>query len=217
LTLNIAEPELYGYRTIDGLADEEFNALVAALREPTRELSPADEIKTIRRVVPKQDAPSLFFAIADLFDLSTSPESYAKSVSESVLGLDPKTKTARERLEARLRTIQQQLGRIGTLRHATELLVRNERNFIGSHTVTDLRPAFGNKLSDGPEAYVLMHTLEIRWNGVNTENEAFVVTMDEADVDDLMAVLERCKQKAAVLKKQAEYLRLPYVVTNRTT
>lgn len=135
---------------------------------------------------------------------------------ETLLAADPTRffGTDSEQLVRRFTELQS-IRYIATLWKAVDLLISNERNFLSATVVTDLRPAFLEAIADGPAAYVLMHELQLNYRDDASAERQFVVKLDERDIADLVASLDRAKQKAEVLKQFLRKQKLPYLVQSR--
>lgn len=107
-------------------------------------------------------------------------------------------------------------SRIAAFAKSLSLLTRNERNYHTAKAVTDLRPVFPRDLKGGPVAFAIVHTLQITYSvGAGDEEADFFVAMDEPDLDNLLAVLQRSKDKVEAIKAQFASTQMPYLTTNR--
>jgi hypothetical protein len=83
---------------------------------------------------------------------------------------------------------------------ASSLLTDGERGFIRAKVITDIRPVFGERLSDPEiEAAFALHTLRITYH--SKEGGEFHVSMCTRDLIELKKVIDRAILKAEGLSK----------------
>jgi hypothetical protein len=83
---------------------------------------------------------------------------------------------------------------------AKELQTQCERTYCDSRVLTDIRPVFGETITD-PTAMVLIHTLKIGFHDASSSSHKDIyIALDEADILDLKQALERAEQKSKSLK-----------------
>lgn len=93
---------------------------------------------------------------------------------------------------------------------AQRLLFEHEKNLTGARIVTDLRPVFGDKVADGPAALIIIHELKLSYLEGSEIKDVFFA-MDTKDLQVLMDVLERAKQKNETLKSLVTSANLPCI------
>jgi len=77
----------------------------------------------------------------------------------------------------------------------------HERLFCSARALADVRPVFPLKSEGSPQGFLILHTLRIRYHeGASADTNDFYVTLDRADVDSLLSVLQRAKRKEDSLK-----------------
>jgi hypothetical protein len=207
---NLTPDLIAGIASIGRLPGERFASLLANLQAPMAELSVSNVFDRLSPHVPQNEIGTIFAAIFALnnpdFDSVNTPQFFTEAVVDQGL--------PQAELVARLLALQS-VRSVTALTRTIYLLTRNERNFLTAKVVTDSRPAFGMDLKAGVLGHALIHDLEIRWNGPDQNRGTFMISMDERDIEDLIAVLERAKQKAAIMKQQFTTNGQPYLVTNR--
>lgn len=127
----------------------------------------------------------------------TPLEEIATRVSESTeLELDP---AERDNLRSRTAAI---LGTpvYATTAVATDLQTQNARNYQSSRIVTDLRPVFQDRVDAQPTGAVIVETLQLQTWTRDGESEAIFVSVDETDLRQLQAMVERALRKTETLK-----------------
>jgi hypothetical protein len=95
---------------------------------------------------------------------------------------------------------------LGVTAKALAVMTGVERNFLGSHVLTDLRPVFGSEIT--PAAGVVVHYLAITFSQ-DGETREIVFGLDSNDLRTVNAVLERAMKKEASLRKFMEQTKLP--------
>ena len=61
-------------------------------------------------------------------------------------------------------------------------LATEERTFCSARILTDLRPVFGARVEDGPQAMVVLHTLKLVYHEGSKRHEEFFVALDGDDL-----------------------------------
>ena len=83
---------------------------------------------------------------------------------------------------------------------AWTLMGEHERLFLTGRVITDVRPVFGNDLSDPLPALLVYHSLRISYQHAGDSSE-FFVGMDSNDLLALRDSIDRALKKAEALKK----------------
>jgi hypothetical protein len=206
-----------GYLALGRLSRTAFDSLISRLQAESREFSIADLLQRVRGAdeVPDRDSEFILIGLLQLHDTELGP---AVTASAIVQALQPDL--SREHIDeaefgARLVNVYR-VKSVDVFAKAANLLTRNDKNFLSAKGTTDLRPVFGEDLNAGPQAYVLLHHLELEFREFGAkQNRSFFVSLDERDLDDLISVLDRCRNKASALKSRLEESHVSYVTTNR--
>jgi hypothetical protein len=218
-SLEIDDATRIGLTILADLSESDFEQLRAAFERTAEEYtytSAGDIIRNTLRLSPG-DADAVFDALYMLNGGQESPrERRAADVVDTLFAPDPTRFFAAdsEQLVRRFTELQS-IRYIAALWKAVELLISNERNFLSATVITDLRPAFLEAIVDGPAAYVLMHELQLKYRDDAEAERQFVLKLDERDIADLVASLDRAKQKSEVLKQFLRKQKLPYLVQSR--
>ena len=77
-----------------------------------------------------------------------------------------------------------------------------ERTFCSARVLTDVRPVFDADLSEEPAGVVVAHVLRLGYHRLG-KHTAIDVAMDKADIDTMIAILQRAKEKAATVRSIA--------------
>ena len=85
---------------------------------------------------------------------------------------------------------------------AKAMELSNDYNNILVETkiITDIRPVFKNDNVESPASTLILHNLKLTYYNEKTEKEIYI-TLDSDDIDKLIEVLNRAKQKELSLKK----------------
>ena len=86
----------------------------------------------------------------------------------------------------------------GVRAKASGVLLENERNFLLSRVITEVRPVFGMQ-DDSIAGAVILHSLRISYVNDGSKEE-FFVAMDSDDLATLIKDLERAKRKEKKVK-----------------
>lgn len=111
-------------------------------------------------------------------------------------------------------TIETQLTRlfscrqsIGTLSKAFAIIQEDERLFMGSRIVSDLRPVFEDDPKTAPASTLVTHRLKIDYREAGVWKE-FYVALDRTDLEKLREIVERAIHKERTLEQLAERMNM---------
>jgi len=90
----------------------------------------------------------------------------------------------------------------------SDLRTDDERTFCSARILTDLRPAFGARVEDGPKAMVIVHLLKLGYHQGGEKHQEFYVSLDAEDLDRLKKIIERAETKAKTLKSVIKDVRV---------
>ena len=88
---------------------------------------------------------------------------------------------------------------LGVTSKALDLATESPYIFCHARTVVDVRPIFHSGPDEQPHFSVLTNTLVVRYHEGHDTKE-FFLALDEEDIDELVAVLERAKMKRETIK-----------------
>lgn len=92
---------------------------------------------------------------------------------------------------------------------ARDVLTENERFYLDSRIITEMRPVYGDP-SSKPQAAVILHTLKIVAYE-SFRNAEFFVTLDNRDLKQLRADIDRAIKKTGGLKSAIEEMEMHYL------
>jgi hypothetical protein len=117
--------------------------------------------------------------------------------------------SARNTLRARATEILS-IKSLDVIARAHDVLTVHACAYVKSRILSDLRPVFGDDVGSTPIGAVLVHMLSIHYLNLDQLN-AFVVGLDEKDVDELLEVLQRAKRKSRTLRDTLRKTDVPYI------
>jgi len=152
--------------------------------------------------------------VASLQTMALAYESldhFFKSLQEALQQVEELNSAAQQQLlMERLETLLKARGAIEVIAKARDVLTDNQRVFLGTRILTDLRPVFGAESLDEPAGAVILHNLKVVFSEDLTEKE-FFVTLDELDLERLSNVIIRARNKAKALKHAWHKTGIPVV------
>ena len=100
---------------------------------------------------------------------------------------------------------------IRLLGKALDMGTEHDRVFVAARILTDLRPIFGDDVTEPPEGALLSHTLKFEFVHDEGNFGNFYIVLDEEDLKNLDGLISRARQKAASLKSTLEAAGLTYM------
>lgn len=88
---------------------------------------------------------------------------------------------------------------VGVIAKGFGVVSEFERLFESARVVTDLRPVFGDKVTDRPVALAVVHELRVKYYAADGSKE-FFVSLDSSNIKLLREAMERALQKEDTLK-----------------
>ena len=99
---------------------------------------------------------------------------------------------------------------------ATNVLYQIERNLVTSRVISDIRPIFDLE-SDEINGALVIHTLKLEYFSDDTDNtKEFFVSLNAADIDQLIHNLTRAKRKAQRLREALQLASITYIDSEGT-
>jgi len=100
---------------------------------------------------------------------------------------------------------------ISLISKATGLMFECDNILKHARVLTDIRPIFGYGDDDSVLGSVIVQTLKLEYVKDDDEGKEFFVNLDDQDVDNLIAMLQRAKRKAEQSKKLLKDANVPYI------
>lgn len=204
-------PHRKAFVSLSRLDDEVFSAACASLDSP----EPTSSLSELRARVREHlleddiDADLLLEALLGASSAKIWRNASSGDVARAVatfpdLEVEP---DRREELIARVSALLDSES-LATLSKGLDVLTEHERVYLRSRIVTDVRPAYRADETVRPSGIVLIHTLrlDVQESG---QVKSIYVAMDETDLQQLRAALDREAEKTAGLKEAVKGLDLP--------
>lgn len=156
------------------------------------------------KLTSKKDIFNVFKTILSLFTpIVTSGKSVSEFVEDLILALKRKVDEPRDDKKIDiLRVRLNQMLKIPTLSvmaKAANVTYDNEKSYISSRVISEIRPVFGLE-DDSINGVVLTHTLKLEYEEGYGERNVLYVALDSKDLEELIAKLEREKNKSSKIQ-----------------
>jgi len=204
-----------GLREIAVLPDETFGKLLAFLEAIPTEIkqneifnagkSDAGEGTFINEAVTSAAFSIVMSRVGSRLSVEQFVERIIDGISPSAELEDAQRQTLRRRA-AEILSVKS----LDLVARAHDVLLEHSQTFSTARIVSDLRAIFSDDVSADPQGMVIVHMLNIAYRSAG-RRDAFVVALDEKDVDQFLEVLQRAKDKGATLKRAAENAGIPYI------
>jgi hypothetical protein len=215
-------PEQYqpGLALLLNSNDKTIETLIVSLRNMPPILTIhsriAAKLGMVDSIEPEQ-LSQILDAVLSLYSLraytDVSPAELANDIAESMLASDEPGLHAPAKRMTRFRDALVELLQIENLSvgaKALDLLTEHERAYHEARVVTDVRPIFGDDLTSGPGAMVIVHTLKISYHRNGGLEETYI-GLDDDDLASLHSVIARAEQKSEGLKRSLDAAKMPYI------
>jgi len=207
---------------IIALSDESVAQLMAAISSvKIRSTAPqmCDAIGGQITLIDHDDLSSIVATLYSLYHVREFSEVSTDRFITDIIDWILKQEQLGKRIEndvPRVRKLFRRLLKIDTLNALTKAIKlqrAGERIFCDSRIITDLRPVFGKKISEGPTSAVITHTLRLGFHrDGDGSHQSFYITLDESDLYSLLDDIHRAIDKAEALTnktlEQAQVARL---------
>ncbi|MXY10422.1 MAG: hypothetical protein F4Z00_05290 [Acidimicrobiaceae bacterium] len=201
--LNVPDAYAAALLSLHEIDDDEFAAVLDAidvLRGPSG-ISAFARAAGASAQIGEQTAETLLQVVLSIVDHGERQQGdpddlIAEIVASPDLGLD---EPSQARLLHRVQTL---VGSSPTRLFHKSLLLLQEHDsvFVDTKIVTDIRPVFGDDISDGAETAVLTHSLKIEFFRAGRRDH-FYVALDHDDLLSMKEAIDRAIAKTASLTK----------------
>ena len=186
------------------LHSQTFDQFVSGIESQTARLDLSARLPDIVNLpdVSKSEVDQIVTAVTSMcivrWSRDVPTETFVNDVSDAIQLFDPIG--AAEESKKRLRRL---LSVEPLMVSAKALIIFSDyqRTLHTSKVLTDLRYVFRSKPDEDPYGAVIVHLLKLTYHE-NTEHKECFVAMDDNDVSQLKAVLERAEAKARTLRRQ---------------
>ena len=174
------------------------------------EMDPAEIVTSLQASAPRsqiQNLKEILEAVFSLYVLKSrkdiGTEQFVDDICDAMERLTPELRLEREKRSDYAAKLLVLLGAnsFAIVTKAIDLATEDERTFCQARILTDLRPIFGQKVEDGPQAMVLVHLLKLDFHqqGNARDHGEFYVSLNAAELGELKQVIERAELKARSL------------------
>lgn len=205
----LPEALVKGLREIAALPDETFSNFLTFLEAIPIEIKQGEIFHYVETDFNEAVISAAFSVVMSRVGSRVSVEQF---VARLIDGISPSAQLDHAQLPA-LRSRVAEILNIKSLdlvARAQNVLIEHSQIFSTARIVSDLRPVFGDQISFDPLGVVIVHMLNISYRNAG-RRETFAVALDEKDIDDLMDVLQRAKDKGVTLKRIVESTSIPYI------
>lgn len=204
-----------GFATLATLSEDSAQELFSSLERAPVTFSFKNDL---RRAVAENDAiqgaeiTQLADTLMSLYMVYGGSGKEAKDFAEDIVESLEKEDKNKDTLKRRLVTLLS-INNLVAASKAVDLLYENANNLVKARVVTDVRTVFSDGVEDLPIAALLVHTLCLEYMQGNRRKE-FFIAMDVDDVQKMISVLERAREKTESLKRIIATTNLRYVEPN---
>lgn len=217
-SLRIPERYLPGMRVIADLSRKDVDHVCEVLTDVPERLSTPRLVDLITSAVPRLSdlAEDLLEAISSVGALITddplTPDDEIGVIAAEI-GASPDLGLSGEELSEFVQRLSAllRLQALGLAARARNIVSEDERVFHGARILTDLRPVFAAKASDGPMAATVVATLRMDYHraGERSVSSAYF-SLDRSDLTLLRQHIDRALEKTEALRLLAARAELPY-------
>lgn len=208
--VRVPDSRIEGFILLSKLSEDAFKELYSELAKHKKGFYRNDfqhQVVSSLEIIPKTDALKIIAVVFSLFSpLVSTGKDVNELISDLLLSLetnprltDPLSEVEKNNLHSYL-TKFLRLPSLAIHAKALSVFFENERSFTSCRVISDVRPVFGLE-DDSISGVLLTHTLKIEYASSDGGDEEFFVTLDSADIDDLISKLEREKRKGEKIKK----------------
>ena len=219
MAFQIPEHHEEAVKTLLHLEAGQRDAIVGALEKAPVVASKADLVSHLCDSVPMGNCAEV---VQDILDallsleygrnvLGRSSHDFATDLCQAAKGQQLAPQDLQwERLEDQLSRIFSCHRSVGRLSKALAIVEEEERIFMDSRIISDLRPVFEDDPSAAPVCTLVTHHLKIDYLEKGGSLE-FYVAMDRRDLERLKCVVDRAIRKERTLRQLAERMDMPVV------
>jgi len=196
-------------RAIRAILEEAQSVIRGTTDQKTWEsISPDDIVKSLQSSgdnVPIKNLREVLEAILSLYVIKSrkdvNTDQFVDDVCDAMERLDPAQRVEKENRNDYAEKLRLLLNAssFALVTKAIDLATEDERTFCQARIITDLRPVFGPRVEDGPQAMVVVHLLKLAFHEQGGDHGEFYVALDTSELGELKQVIERAELKAKSL------------------
>ncbi len=138
-------------------------------------------------------------------------EEFVEEISDALESLDPTGEkwppSERKKFGENLTTLLS-ADMFAIVAKVADLRTDDERVFCHARILTDLRPVFGSRVEDSPQAMVVVHLLKLGFRSAGERHQEVFVSLDSDDLKTLRSLIDRAEAKARSLRSHLKNTRL---------
>ena len=220
LRIRIPKDRQTGFVRLLELNDDGFDELMTVLDRTPLIYRTDKMISTLiadLKIISQDIATEIIKSVFPLYSIQSESELPINAFVEEICKIIERTPSInidlsgsnRDELNKRLtKLLSVQSANIAS--KAKSLMFEHNHIFQSARIFTDVRPVFGQDITEAPVAYVIVHMVRIRYFEDGQIKE-FFAALDTNDVQKLNDVTERAKLKVKSLKSAMQDADLPYV------
>jgi hypothetical protein len=202
-----------GFAVIKLLSGSDVNQISQVLNESSPASNPASIVSALRPVLPgysEDDVEKLVDAIYSLYFFRSSSdvpiEQFLVDLSEAIK--ESENKEIQTTNPDELAILESKFKSLLTIRSlSTQAKARGLRSdfakiFSDAKIICDIRPVWDGSVKEPPEGIVITQTLKVEYFDIDGAEELYL-KVDREDIEQLISVLMRAREKMATLKSLA--------------
>jgi hypothetical protein len=206
--LKVPDEQAPTLKTLVALGESEKSRLLTAIRQAEPKLRRRELSEEVARGsgLPETDVASMLRVLGSLWismdAYGEKPEPFSRAIVDAIKDAGI---AARElNLETFRKWIQDVLALdspLGASAKASSIANADDFRFCRARVITEFRPVFSSDPTTGPVAGVIIHHARFTYHhGEEDEHEAFSLSMDRDDIEQLQKTLESALVKEESLK-----------------
>lgn len=204
----IPERYLKGFQIIASQPPEAIQRMGALLKE----MPIGGDLSEFMKAFQEETEPFLLlaetiFSLGGLLVEETDYEALSQSLTLAYIkqmgdGVVPEEK---KRLEGNLKLLFDNAGNLKKTYKAFQLLTENQRNYMGSRVMTDIRLIFDEDIGAPTQTGVITHQLKLDYQDAD-ESKQFFLSLNRNDLIELKNELERALEKEKHIKQDQKQI-----------
>ena len=216
----IPEPFIPGFELIAKLTEKEADVIKNALINASIGSGPEETAKSIEGKIRfnSSELRSILSTIFSLISLNineeVSKEGFINDIVTSYDKINPKlSEKKREKLIGHLQIFLEADGQVKHTIKAATLLGENEKIFIESRVLSDIRIVFDEEIENPKQCAVIIHQLKIAYHE-NDEPKEIFIALDTEDLNQLKETANRAIQKDKLIRNNT-YEEISFIELNK--
>lgn len=208
--LEIPRKYEHGFVIAKSFSDTDIEQILEVLKAASPANEPSDILPNLRPRLPEVPETDLLEFLEALYSLYLFRSHSDVPVDEFVGDLSDAIRRSENKdlrttdpeglavLEGRFKSLLT-VRPLSTISKAHGLRTDFANIFLDAKVISDIRPVWDGNVKDPPEGVVITQTLKLEYSDVRGAEELYLC-MEKEDIELLISVLKRAKQKAATLE-----------------